>query len=225
MCLSIVIPTYDQHGEGPKMVIQLLNTIRIQNVNYPYEISISDTSTTEEIEDICKAFKMLPIVYTRNYKTFGASENINNAISLARYDMVKLMCQDDLFARMDSIDLFVKALQKRKWAISNSVHIDETGHVTYKKQTAYNHNRFDKNITGMPSVVGWHKCGLRFDESLKTVCDMKFYYDLYEMYGAPETIREFTIGQRFWKGSLSRNQINQHQKEVQYLREKRLIKC
>lgn len=223
--ISIVIPTYDQQGEGPRMVTQLLNTIRLQKISYPYEIAISDTSTTDEIKHICRAFKTLPINYTRNTKTFGASENINNAISLARYQMVKLMCQDDLFARADSIDIFVEALKKRDWVISNSVHINEAGQVTYKKQAAYNHNRFDKNITGMPSVVAWKRCDLRFDETLKTVCDMKFYYDLYELYGPPEIIKEFTVAQRFWKGSLSRNQVNLHQKEVQLLREKRLIRC
>ncbi len=225
MSISIVIPCYDQQGLGPAMLTQLLNTIRKQTIEEEYEIAISDTATNEEIKKVCKAFNMHPIRYTRNKISFGASENINNAISLAKYDKVKLMCQDDLFARIDSIQLFSKALDKKGWAISNSVHINDRGIITYKKQTAYNHNQLDKNITGMPSVIGWKKCDIRFDVNLKTVCDMFFYYELFELYGAPEIIREFTIGQRFHEASLSRNQESRHVVERDYLRSNNMIRC
>jgi hypothetical protein len=221
--ISICVPTYSQNGKGAKMLTQLLNSIRLQNFQDEYEIVISDNSEDEDIEKIIPYFD-LPIKYFKSERR-GVSANTNNALDLARFDKIKIMYQDDLFYRTDALKLFSEALDNRGWVISNSVHINESNQITYQKQTSYNHNRFDRNLTGMPSVIGFRKCDLRFNEELKTVLDMLFYYQLYEKYGSPFVIKEFTIAQRFWKGSISANQPSHHREEALYLKNNGLIKC
>jgi glycosyltransferase involved in cell wall biosynthesis len=204
------------------MVTELLNSLRTQRISVPYEIVISDTSTTDAIHSICMS-SGLNVQYHRGTE-FGAVPNINNAISLAKYDLVKLMCQDDVFVTRDAVMLFVEALRRSKWVISNSLHINARGVKTFRKTARYDHNQFDKNITGMPSVIGWHKCDLRFDARLNTFCDMYFYYQLYELYGQPGHIDKYCIGQRFWSGSLSRNQPGYHDQDRQFLIDNKMIK-
>lgn len=220
--ISIAIPTYEMNGVGAKMLIVLLNTIRMQKCLYPFEVVISDNSKNDEIKNICNTFKILPIKYYRNEIT-GASENINNAISLGSYDLVKPMMQDDAFLIPSALNFFVEALDKNKWVISNSVRIDGRGNIMSHQQTQYKHGNLGKNITGMPSVIAFHKNELRFRTDLKTVCDMYFYHQLYELYGEPGVIKEFTIAQRFHGASLSHHQTSKHREEVKLLKQSGLV--
>jgi Glycosyl transferase family 2 len=222
--ISIVIPTYMQGGHGVRMLTMLLNSILRQEISHEYEIIISDNDNTGRIKGLCDQFNMLPLKYHFNPE-IGSSENMNNAINLANYDYIKIMCQDDLFTLRNSIDLFVEALNKDKWVISNSLRIKQNGDISGKQDTAYNHNQFNKNITGMPSVVGLRKCDIRFDLGLKTVQDMFFYYQLYELYGKPGVIKEYSVAQRFWLGQLSKNQTSRHRIELDFLRQHKIIKC
>lgn len=222
--ISIVIPTYLQPKAGGEMLIQLLNSIRLQSVSVPYEIIISDNDDTDKIFKICERFWMLPIKYHHNLKK-GASENFNFAIDLASYNKIKLMCMDDLFYNKAAIDIFSDALDKHNWVISNSVHVNEHNVVYGRRYTQYNHNQMEQNLTGMPSVVGFHKCDIRFDTNLKTFCDTYFYYQLYEKYGAPGIIQAFTVACRFWSGSLSHNQPSHKKQDLEYLRQNRMIRC
>jgi len=222
--ISIVIPTYQQPGHGGLMLIVLLNSIRHQQIKCKYEIVISDNDSEGVIKNICKRFYMLPIRYKYN-PVKGASENFNHGIDMAKGDKVKLMCMDDAFTRKDSIDIFNDALDQRKWVISNSLQINHQGDVRNKMHTRYNHSQMQSNITGMPSVVGFRKCDIRFDPRLKTFCDTYFYYQLYELYGQPLVIQEFSVGCRFWKGSLSANQPNHKNADLEFMRKNRMIKC
>lgn len=214
--ISVVIPTYEQANQGARYLTELLNSIRKQKVSFPFEVVISDNATDGSILSVLDSFQDLYIRYSPNHIR-GASENINNAIDLAKYDKVKIMCQDDIFIRPNSLELFSKALDKAGWVISNSKHLDANSNVTGRRLTKYIHNHFSENITGMPSVIGFRKCDLRFNTNLKTVCDMYFYHQLYELYGQPAVINEFTIGQRYHNASLSRNQPSHHQRDVNWL--------
>lgn len=223
--ISIVIPTYLQPFYGGKMLIVLLNSIRHQKVNCTYEVIVSDNDETGVIQNICGSFKpYIPLLYKFN-PVKGASENFNNAIDLAAGDKIKLMCMDDAFVSIDAINVFNEALDEKNWVIGNSVHINEAGDVYGRRYTQYNHRQMEKNITGMPSVIGFKKCDIRFNPVLKTFCDTYFYYQLYELYGQPKVIDKFTIACRFWRGSLSQNQTAKKVEEIQYLRENKMIKC
>lgn len=223
--ISIAIPTYLQPIYGGKMLTVLLNSIRHQKVTCDYEVVVSDNDITGQIKYICENFKdYLPIQWHFNPVT-GASENINNAIDLCCGDKIKLMMMDDAFVTIDAVDVFNSALDEKNWVIGNSVHINEAGDVYGRRYTQYNHRQMEKNITGMPSVIGFRKCDLRFNPALKTFCDTYFYYQLYELYGQPKVIDKFTIACRFWRGSLSQNQVAKKEEEIKFLREQKMIKC
>lgn len=214
--ISIVIPTYEQQGYGAKYLTELLQSIQQQQAKCYYEVVISDNSTDGSIKQVCDSFNTLPIKYHFN-PVRGASENINNAINMAFFDKVKIMCQDDKFISTTAIDTFNAALDKSGWVICNSRHINERGVTTGQRVAQYRHGEFDQNTVGMPSVVAFKKCEVRFRPELKTVCDMFFYYELCLKYGQPAVIRTQPVAQRFHNASLSRNQPSYHQKDVNYL--------
>lgn len=220
MSISVVIPTYEQQGYGARYLTELLESIKRQQYNGQYEVIVSDNATDGSIKQVCDNY---PFVTYHFNPVRGASENINNAIELAKYDKVKIMCQDDTMFLPTTLQLFSDALDKSGWAISNSKHTDANSRVTGQRLTRYIHWHFEDNITGMPSVTAFRKSDIRFMPELKTVCDMFFYYQLYELYGAPAVIQQFAIGCRFHNSSLSRNQQNRHVQDVNYLIRKCLI--
>ncbi len=208
--LSIVIPTYEQHGHGAVMLAKLLATVRDQKFNQDYELVIADNSRNGKIWEMLQSYADLPLAYFQNRKSFGASENFNFGLDKAKYPLIKLMCQDDIFMTRTGLSLFYQALQKDKWVVSSSVHIDENNRTKFRKTVRYDPNEWDKNVVGMPSVIGFHANDLRFDVRLRTYCDLWFYRQLYDLYGKPGLILEYTIGQRFWKGSYSRTAPGNH---------------
>lgn len=222
--ISICIPTYEQRGKGAHYLALLFGSIRQQVFNDPYEVLVSDNASDGSIKKVCDAFaKELPIVYHFN-PVRGASENINNAIELARYDKIKLMMQDDLFIWHTSLKEFSEALDRSGWVVSNSTHIDAGGRRTGQTTIKYDPLNFDKNTIGMPSVVAFRRSsGLRFNEDLKTFCDLYFYYQLYQLYGQPQVLGNFLVGQRYHNASQSRNQPPSHKKDKALLIKRGLI--
>lgn len=222
--LTIAIPTYEMRGVGAFMLRELLESIKEQKTGYDYEILISDSSPDEAVRKLSDRYKeLLPITYHRNLTRLGASENINNSLDLVTSEIVKVMCQDDRFCHISAIDRFVEALQDHQWAIANSVHMNAEGQVYSKQHTAYKHRDFSKNVTGMPSVAAWINCDLRFDERLRTICDMYFYHQLYKLYGAPAVITDFVVAQRYHNNSQSRNQVSRHNDEVNFLLQQNML--
>ena len=215
--ISICIPTYEQRGYGAIMLTQLLNSILSQKIYNEYEIIISDNSKDDEIERLCKKYK-LPISYYRNPIT-GVSENTNNAISLSKYDKIKLMYQDDKFNDRQAIDLFCIALDLNNWVVSHARNIDNNNVYRGQSKPKFIPGYFDKNTIGMPSVIAFNKQGLTklFDTRLRTFCDLYFYHHLYEVYGQPKIIETPLVCQRFWKGSQSRNQPAYHEYDKQII--------
>ena len=214
--ISICIPTYEQRGHGAAMLTVLLNSIVQQRFNNPYEIVISDNAKDGSIKKVCDHYPQLPINYHFNPVT-GASENINNAIDLAKYDKIKLMMQDDLFADPLALHRYNDALDHNGWVISDSFHINEVGGKTGQRRPVYDPNNFDNNSIGMPSVIAFRKTDIRFDPRLKTFCDLYFYYQLYKQFGAPGKIIGYNISQRYHNASQSRNQPPSHKKDKRLL--------
>lgn len=218
--ISIVIPTYEQRGKGAFFLTQLLESIKKQVINVPFEVVISDNSADNSIFRVVAqyAHQGLELKYKLN-PVRGASENMNSAIDNASYDIIKIMCQDDLFTHHAALALFYNAftLHYTGWVISNSVHINEAGQRTGRRVASYQHNNFESNTVGMPSVIAFRKCGIRFDTRLKTFCDLYFYHQLYELYGPPAVIQTETVAQRFHNASQSRNQPGSHKQDRQLL--------
>ena len=211
MSISLVIPAYEQHGLGALHLSQLLDSVKTQT-GVEFDIVVADSAKDDSIKKVCEQYDVRRVI-----GVYGASENINAAIDQATNDKVKLMCQDDLFTQPNALKLFSDALDNYGWVISNSIRYDGNLKQIGRTDTVYTHGIIQKNTTDMPSVIGFRKNNLRFDPTLKTICDLYFYHQLYELFGQPGVIKEYCIGQRYHNASQSRNQLNRHELEVNQL--------
>lgn len=186
--ISICIPAFDQYGYGVKHLEHLLKSIKKQSFT-DYEICISDNSGT---------LKELALDYGANYKynneKYGVSANTNSAISMAKYDIIKPMYMDDWFDN-DCLHEFVT----NNWKVSGFTNYNENGnklkHIPKPETQFYS----TENRIGMPSVISFRKHNsLKFNEELKMVLDIDFYYQLFNLYGLPIVINDHNIGQRLW---------------------------
>lgn len=224
--ISVCIPAYEQTGSVRAYFRRLLKSIASQK-DTEFEVIVSDNSKPDliGIEDICRDYaSSFDLTYYRNRETIGISNNTNHAISMARSDRIKIMYQDDLFIRDDALSLFERALEKRAWAVASFFKIGVQSELQRRHDPFYPDNMLlGKNTVGMPSVVGIHRNGLRFDPNLRTRLDCEYYWQLHREYGEPEYIPEPLIGCRYWHGSASRMQGNCSQAEYQYLRAKHKV--
>lgn len=224
--ISICIPTYEQRGEGAKMLSVLLMSIATQTFSDPFEVVISDNATDGSIKKVVEGFKFtyprLVIGYHFN-PVRGVSENINNSIDLARYDKIKLMMQDDYFAHPMALKYFSDALDHSGWVMSDSRHVNAEGTKIGERRANYYPENFDTNTVGMPSVIAFRKSDIRFDARLSTFCDVYFYYQLYQKFSYPGHIPHKIIAQRYHNASQSRNQPGSHVKDKNFLIRQGLI--
>ena len=210
--VSVIIPTYEQKGFGYKMLANLLHNISRQVTSVPVEVLVTDNSKDDMCERVAKHYNA---TYLRNPDRVGVSANTNFSIDNARYDTIKPMYMDDLFKGKSALQRFTEAMKTNDWVISNSVVINEAGLPKREYKSVFTPGRMDKNTVGMPSCIAFRRNHVRFDESLKTILDMVFYNDLYDAYGMPGHIDKASICQRYWRGSISRNQTNMHQQEAE----------
>jgi glycosyltransferase involved in cell wall biosynthesis len=244
--LSIIIPTYEQHGFGGGHLMQCLHSIVMQDYPEPFEILISDNSETPAIRTIVEIFrgqladqgitdvtksskdedyrrgKKLIIVNYVFSQHKGPAINTNYALGIAMGDIIKPMFMDDAFAAPDALRKFVDCLNCSQWCFSDSIWKDE-----FFNQEKPFEARMDvpmlmagANTIGMPSVIAFRKTDLRFDTSLRTLFDVEFYLQLYKQYGAPGMIDEPLIVQRIHPHSLSSMQTPRFKEEAACIREK-----
>ncbi len=104
---SIAIPTYNR-PEDFKLAVK---SFLIQNFT-DFEIVISDNSSNDESENICKSFKDKRIKYSRNKTNIGFARNLYKAIKKAIGKYVFLFGDDDLVLKPDSLLNIHKIFQK-----------------------------------------------------------------------------------------------------------------
>lgn len=184
--ISICIPAYEQ-GEGHATLEKLLQSIQMQSFK-EYEICVSDNSGT--FQDLCIKYGAR---WQHNNKTFGVSANTNAAIDMATYDCIKIMYQDDWFIT-DCLHEFITDT----WKVSASTHYFESGKRINQYPDFIRTMSTETNCLGMPSVISFNKCKVRFNEDLKMVLDLDFYFQLFNIYGQPKIIKGHNIAQRIW---------------------------
>jgi glycosyltransferase involved in cell wall biosynthesis len=109
--ISICIPTYEQTD----FLNKLMESIVFQDY-CNYEVVISDDSKSTVVRDLIHD-KYGPLLgdklrYFHNEPALGSPANWNNAIGLARYDVVKIMHHDDYFSGKDSLSKIFSQFQK-----------------------------------------------------------------------------------------------------------------
>lgn len=183
--VSICIPAYKQ----PDSIMRTLESIRIQNF-LNFEVVVSDDTPDDSVYRSCEKFSTcFSIKYFRNNKSLGSPGNWNRAVAAASGEYIKIMHHDDYFTDSNSLGSFVALLDEHPlagFAFSGSNNVDKNGllcfvHYAKKKQVeALRNNRnvlFFGNFVGAPSATIYRRnLGVRFDENLKWVVDLDFYY-------------------------------------------------
>jgi len=224
--ISICIPTYSQNGSGIVYFKRLLNSILAQECPYRYEIVVSDNCSGSEIKNVCAQFPQLSIRYFKNKRSFGVSNNTNNAISKARFKFIKPMFQDDIFITKHSLKKFIEALHDNKWVISSSHLIDKDDKYMSAVKANYGNNFKDIlniNTIGMPSVIAFRSCSVKFRPELKQLLDTFFYLELFNRLGLPFVMDEFLIGQRVHQDSISAIQGDRRREDSLLLKKYNII--
>lgn len=217
--ISVVIPTYEQHGKGVHYLTLLLRSLFNQRGGF--EVIVSDNSKDDVIKQLCEKFATnLNLKYVHN-PIVGISANFNRGINEASYEKIKLMCQDDLLTSPLALTEFEKALDHSHWAVSASTWIDENGHLIKYHGASWNKDMLKGvNSIGMPSVTAFKKNEFEFDTNLTTLSDCEYYWLLMEKYGPPKWINKALVAQRFHSLSVSNTQAHKGREEYEYLKQK-----
>jgi glycosyltransferase involved in cell wall biosynthesis len=181
--ISICIPTYKRADLFKK----LLDSIIIQTYR-DTEILVNDNSPDDSIETVVKEYAgKLTISYIRNEPALSAVDNCRAVMRRAAGEWIKIMHDDDWFARPDALQQFANAAtQSGKdfiFCASNQVSL-ETGKVEEEYLTpprkAMLENSvlslFYENVIGHPSVVMHKKDpSIEYDPQFNWVLDIDFY--------------------------------------------------
>jgi glycosyltransferase involved in cell wall biosynthesis len=167
----------------------------IVNQDYSnYEVIISDDSETEAVKNMVKS-KYEPLLsdklrYYHNVPALGSPANWNNAIKLAKFDIVKIMHHDDYFSSKDSLSKIINQFSLNPdvsvvfcggYTITGSVIRNHTTSAfNFKKIFLHPVQLYENNLLGSPSTLCFRNYKGVFDIRLKWLVDVDFYYTLFK---------------------------------------------
>jgi glycosyltransferase involved in cell wall biosynthesis len=182
--ISICIPVY----KNIVYLKRLLDSILIQTFT-DYEIIITDDSPGDEISNFLKQYEHnTAIKYFKNTPSLGTPENWNEGIRRANGKWIKIMHDDDWFAREDALAVFSKAAEEQPdchffFAAFQNV-IEETKQKRVIKCTVFDRlflkisalHLFKRVYIGNPSCTFVRKdLGISYDRQFKFVVDFEYY--------------------------------------------------
>ena len=206
MRLSIVVPSYEMNGHGTEFLSHLLSSVAAQTYK-DVEVIVSDDSTGDDIERLCKnASSRLDVKYFRHDGPKRSSANVNNAIKNASSEIVKVIFQDDFLFDTRSLEWIVSSHKSgSKWTLSSCVHTHD-GMRFFRHHVPSFHagGYLGENLAGSPSGLSFLKSDKTFfDEKLVWLMDCEFYHRLSMMYGKPAIIPDPSIANRLWNGQVT----------------------
>ncbi|MRU14954.1 glycosyltransferase family 2 protein [Roseovarius sp. A21] len=224
--LSICIPTYDMGGNGAQFLEQSLTKLTHQSYQN-FDVVVSDQSDGNDVAQTCNAFsERLNIKHL--FFSDGprqASANTNNAMRHAQGEVVKILFQDDILARHDSLELTAQAFEEDAvWVICGSaVTYDDHNAIRPMVPQMHPQIRFGKNTISSPSVLSMRRGkALEFDEHLIWLMDVEIYHRLNKTYGSPKIIPETLVLNRLHERQVSNTgvTVELRRKELSYVRQK-----
>lgn len=188
--ISICIPAYQR----AQYLKRLLDSIAEQD--YPlFEVVVSDDSADDIVENLTRSYAAaFTIRYYRNDKALGTPANWNAAIKRAEGEWIKLMHDDDWFARPDALRRYAEATLSGKPFIVAGYdnQFELPGQQVEKKPLSATWKKrisetpmtlLAYNVIGPPSVTLLHRSiAETYDERLKWRVDMEFYVRLLNQY-------------------------------------------
>ncbi len=185
--VSICIPAYRQ----TEYLRKTLESVSVQTFR-DFELIVTDDSRDDSVGKVLAEFNFgTRLRYHKNQVRLGSPENWNQAIRLAKGEWIKIMHHDDWFTYPDSLDCFVKEMEKNKtsrFGFSASQSFNASTGISTKNlpDAAYlkglNKNPallFFGNKVGAPSVCLFRNPPeFLFDPKLKWVVDVYFYIQM-----------------------------------------------
>lgn len=225
MRFSIVIPTWEQYGKGSFFLTQLLESIKSQTLN-DYEVVISDHSVNDDINNICKNYDTLDILYLRNENKRGNSPyNLNFGLRHAKGEIIKVMFQDDFFINPSSLELISEEFKNNncKWLVNGCCHTtDSVNFYRYMLPTWNDKINEGVNTISSPSVLSFVNKNISyFDENLTMLMDCDYYYSLYKRYGLPSFLNEYLIANTSHDYQISKMYDKNLEEEINLVKQKR----
>lgn len=182
--VSICIPAYKRI----EFLQRLFDSISIQSFKN-YEVIITDDSPDESVQLFVKTYLGFDNVrYYRNQKVLGTPENWNESIRKANGKWIKLMHDDDWFAKENSLQLFYEAAIKNagcsfffsaynnveeNTAFKTPVYLNWLGNFLLQRTPL---NLFKNQFIGNPSCTLIRRdINLFYDNNFKWVVDFEYY--------------------------------------------------
>ena len=191
--ISVCIPTYEMYGEGYRLLKRNLEILSIQNFKN-FEIVVTDNSEDFKIKELCENYQgVLNIKYYKNSQK-GIAKNTNEAMRLAKGNIIKLLSMDDYLSSKDSLKDIVDNF-KGNWLVTGCAHDTGNGDHIKIHFPVYNKKIYlGKNTIGSPSVLAiTNENPMMFDENLTWMNDCEYYKRLYEKYGEPNILNKVNV--------------------------------
>lgn len=226
MKISICIPTWEQFGEGSRMLKDLFESISKQTFKN-FDVVVSDQSIDNEIEKTCEVYKnIFEIKYIKNNTKRGnGPANTNNSIINADGDIIKTMFHDDIFYDKKALEKISEKFESKNinWLVTGCNHTYDDGETV----TNFMIPRWNEEIVlgintiSSPSVLAFrNNTTFLFDENLTMLMDVEMYYQLYVSYGLPEIIEDCLITNRIHKNQISSSYSGNFENELSYVKTK-----
>lgn len=203
---------YEMKGLGHKILKQSFDFINKQTFK-EFEVVVSDHSSDDLIRDLCFCENRFPVKHIRNIADKGSSSaNINNAMSNATGDIIKILFQDDLIVCPELLKNIHECFQHTniQWVVSPCFHSDLPMSSYWNPiMPRYNENiHKGVNTISSPSVLSVRNNEdlPKFDNRLIWLMDVDYYKSLYDLYGLPTVIGNAnSVLNRMWPGQVSSN--------------------
>jgi glycosyltransferase involved in cell wall biosynthesis len=128
--ISICLATYN----GEKYLLDQLNSI-IKQMSEIDELIISDDSSTDDTINIIKSINDKRLIFLENQKFKNPIFNFENAILLAKGDVIVLSDQDDIWmdCKLEVVrESFMKSRNKIYTIVMDSIAVDENLNILHK---------------------------------------------------------------------------------------------
>lgn len=185
---SILITTYECHGQGPEMTRRNLESI-VRQTYRPIQVVVSDHSKNDEIEEVVKSIDMkgVELIYTRYTENYGNPVwNWKNALQYATGDLIRYFAMDDYFGDEDVLEQtveYINTFKEKQWFVS--AHILQPSNTLYLPK--WNNFILYENTFSGPSGITIRKSlrDIQMNPKFIMHLDTEWYYRLSLKAGNP----------------------------------------
>jgi hypothetical protein len=230
MKVSIAVPVFEYYGRGVEVLDDMLRTISYQTLK-DVEVVISDHSLNEEIKNYCNTNEYnLNIKYFRNENDRGnPALNTNNAIDKCTGEIIKIFQQDDFFFDTEALEVMYREMTQssQKWFVCGAIHTRDDGNSFYHPMLPRWDDKLiledQHNFIGGVSVLSLkQEVKTRFDQNVRMLLDVDFYYNTMLNYGMPILYQDILVANRVRDTDTLMSEISESDviKEFEYCHKK-----